>query len=134
MCSIIVNITNNTGQGPITFNSFSFLNETGKKFSPDGPPFTVACSIPSNGTPLQALYSEGYIYGNPSYDGVYADGTAVFNMPNGDTLTIIWDLDPSSNDNKTPTFTPSSNAYNYAGISSPVINNGSDYVFNVAIS
>lgn len=140
MCSITVNITNNTGQGPITFNSFSFLNETKGKFSPGGPPFLVPCNIQANGVAVQALYSEGYYYttgspyGTPESHKITAAGTAVFNMPNGDTLTIIWDLNPESSSNKVPTFTPSSDAYNYAGISSPVISNGNDYVFNVAIS
>lgn len=140
MCSITVNVTNNTGQGPITFNSFSFLNETKGKFSPNGPPFQVPCNIQADGVTVQALYSEGYIYtkgspyGTPEYAKIDASGTAVFNMPNGDTLTIIWDLDPKSDDNKTPTFTPGSDVYNYAGISTPIITNGNDYEFNVTIS
>lgn len=139
MCSITVNITNSTGQGPITFNSFSFLNETKGGFGPGGPPFLVPCNIPSNSIAVQALYAKGYTYGAEAngipYTGlVYTSGTGVFNMPNGDTLTVVWDLNPESSNNKTPTFTPSSDAYNYSGITNPVITNGNDYVFNVSIS
>ncbi len=135
MCSITVNITNNTGQGPMTFNSFTFLNETKGKFNPNSVPFTAACNIQSNGVAVKALYAEGFKYDEGYASGtINTSGTGIFNMPNGDTLTVIWDLKADSTDNKTPTFTPSSNAYNYAGISSPVVSNGNDYVFNVAIS
>lgn len=130
MCSITVNITNNTEQGPITFNSFSFCNDTGLGFSPDGPPYTVATNIQADGTAVQALYAYGYLAGIE----VLTSGTAIFNLPNGDLLTIEWELNPESDENKTPTLTPSSNTYNCAGISTPTISNGNDYVFNVAIS
>lgn len=135
MCSITVNITNNTEQSPVTFNSFSFLNETKNKFSPNSVPFIVACNIQANGVAVQALYAEGYSTKDYSDVGlVVTSGTGLFNMPNGDTLTIIWDLNPQSSKNKPPTCTPSSNAYDYEGISSPVITNGDDYVFNLVIS
>lgn len=139
MCSITVNITNNTGQGPVTFNTFSFLGETGGKFSPNAPPFMVPANIPDNNTAVKALYAEGYTYveyamGTPLNYYVNTSGTAIFNMPNGDTLTIIWDLNADSSNNKMPTMTPSSNNYNYSGISNPTITNGNDYMFNVIIS
>lgn len=139
MCSITVNMTNNTQQGPITFSSFAFLGETGGKFSPNGPPFAAATNIQANGTSVQALYANGYV-ASGFVDGVPLDcyvntsGTGVFNMPNGDTLTVTWDLDAESDDNKMPTFTPSSISYDYSGIESPTITNGNDYVFDIVIS
>ena len=139
MCSITVNISNNTQQGPITFNSFAFLDETGGKFSPNGPPFTAVTNIQDDGNQVQALYAYGFtaseiVEGTPLDTYVNTSGTGLFNMPNGDTLTITWDLAPESDSNKTPTFTPSSDNYDYEGISSPTITNGNDYVFNISIS
>jgi hypothetical protein len=137
MCSITVNLTNNTGQGPVTFNTFSFLGETGGKFNPNGPPFMISTNIKADGTTVKALYAEGYMYtesvmGTPLDYYVNTSGTAIFNLPNGDTLTIVWDLSDVGS-NSQPTLTPTGNSYIYSNISSPVIN-GNDYEFNVIIS
>jgi hypothetical protein len=139
MCSITVNLTNNTGQSPITFNTFSFLEETGSKFTANAPPFMVSCNIQSDGISAKALYAKGYSYvgmgfGTTAYYSVVTSGTAIFNMPNGDTLTVIWNLNAMLSENPTPTLTPTGNNYTYSGIASPTITNGDDYVFDVIIS
>jgi hypothetical protein len=66
--------------------------------------------------------------GNPS-----TSGTAVFNLPNGDTLSIIWDLNLKTHSMPQPTILPSSDAYYITGISNPVNNNGT-YEFTLVIS
>jgi hypothetical protein len=140
MCSITVNITNNTGQGPVTFNSFSFFSETKGKFSPGGAPYVVATTIPDSNQQVKALYAEGFVSstsegGIPADLYIYTEGTAVFNMPNGDSLTISWKLSPQSGaNNHVPTLSPSSTTYNYSGLTSPVSSTNSDYVFNIGIS
>jgi len=133
-CSIKVNITNSTGQGPITFNTFSFLETTGGDFNAGGQPFTVVTIIEDSSSESPALYGQGY---SGYYDGdstfSATAGTAIFNMPNGDTLTITWDLMPGAT-NKVPTLSPSSNTYTYTGLTNPTTSDSANFVFDVTIS
>lgn len=133
-CSIKVNITNSTGQGPITFNTFSFLETTGGDFNADGQPFTIVNVIEDGSSASPALYGQGY---SGYYDGdstfSATVGTAIFNMPNGDTLTITWDLMPGGK-NHVPTLSPSSNTYTYIGLTNPTTSDSENFVFNVTIS
>ena len=134
-CSIRVNMTNNTGQGPITFNTFSFLENTGGDFNAGGSqPFTINTIIEDGTTVTPALYGQGY---SGYYDGddTFSPtiGTAVFNMPNGDTLTISWNLAPNVTNN-VPTLSPSSNTYTYTGLTNPSTSDHTNFVFDVSVS
>lgn len=123
-CSIQVNITNNTGKGPVTFNTFSFLEGTGNAFNANNSqPFTVT-NVIGNGTTAPALYAQGY--------SASTTGTGIFNMPNGDTLTISWNL--KAGGSNVPTLSPSNNKLVYTGLTNPVVSNTSNYVFNVVVS
>lgn len=123
-CSIQVNITNNTNIGSITFNTFSFLEGTGNSFNANNSqPFTVT-NVISNGATATALYAQGY--------SVSTSGTGLFNMPNGDVLTISWNL--KAGNSNVPTLSPSGNSLVYTGLTNPTVSNTSDYVFNVVIT
>jgi hypothetical protein len=123
-CSIQVNITNNTGKGPITFNTFSFLEGTGNSFNANNAqPFTVS-NVIGNGATALALYAQGY--------SASTAGTGLFNMPNDDVLTINWNL--KAGGSNFPTLSPSSNKLVYTGLTNPVVSNTSNYVFNVVVS
>jgi hypothetical protein len=134
-CSIRVNITNNTGQGPITFNTFTFLENTGGDFNAnDSQPFTITNVIEDTTTVPSALYAQGYsgyYNGEPTYSATV--GTAIFNMPNGDTLTISWSLKPNVTNN-VPTLSPSSNTYVYNGLTDPSTIDSANFVFDVSVS
>jgi hypothetical protein len=132
--SITVNIANNTEQGYITFNNLTFLDNSGEDFSPIGVSPYVSYSIKDNNSNTLALYacSEDNLNGTVN---VYTQGEAVFNLPNGDTLTISWYLQSvNTGYNKVPLLKPSSASYWYKGLTNPSDKEGQQsYTFNVII-
>jgi hypothetical protein len=134
---IIVNVTNTNTGGNIVFSNISFLTPGGG-YDPNGYPPIVVNTLPDNqqATIFTAMAysvineSTGQQAANP-----ITQGTAVFFLPTGDSLTIEWDLDVSqpAGTNLTPSISPSSDYYMITGLSTPEID-GNTYTFNLVVA
>ena len=133
--SLTVALTNNTAQGAITFGLLSFSESLNPSSYPpviintvvDGDTQTILIAasesiINYSGTPPQPVQG-----GNP-----VTEGFAVFNLPNGDTLQITWDLDADDASNSMPSIVPSSDYYSISGLTNPVVKNNY-YTFNIVV-
>lgn len=134
-CGITVTATNNTNQGAVTFNSFSFISGGGME--PTGFPPVVHTTLADGDTQtiLQAIFDqqyEGNQWGVEQPISSACKGTAVFNLPDGSPLTITWDLNSLVAGN-TPQITPSL-GYALSGNTTPVSSDGSNFVFEIVIT
>lgn len=122
-CGITVTATNNTAQGNISFGSLSFLQDG--SFDLDGyPPVILPTLAPgATGTLLCAAWA--YAMGE-------CEGTAVFNLPNGQPLNISWNLTVSGPANDMPEIVPG-DGYAASGATSPTFSDGHNFVFNLDI-
>jgi hypothetical protein len=127
-CSINVVVTNQTGQGNITFNSLDFLTDHNPLTLP--PVVTNVLSDGASGVNILGAYNYQQTPG-PGAPSSTSVGTAVFNLPNGDPLTISWDLSAYSGGDM-PSIVPSQ-AYNVTGVTTPVTD-GYNYTFTLVIT
>lgn len=133
-CGVTVTVTNNTGQGAITFNSMPFLQNndyTNIGFPP------IVCTTLDNGTSgilLQATYIQRWTQTNQGEVPANSTtcGTATFNLPNGNQLTITWDLDAFNGGDMPQIVTGP--GYSASGATTPTSNDGYNYTFNVTIA
>jgi hypothetical protein len=132
-CSINVVITNSTGQGSITFNSLDFLSS----HNPSTLPPVVTNIVADGASAVNILGAYNYSWppdpNDPDPPSSCSIGTAIFNLPNGDPLTISWSLNAlSPTDNDMPSIIPSE-AYNVTGVTTPV-SDGYNFTFTLVIS
>ena len=134
-CGVTVIATNSTGQGNITFSTFSFLSDG--SFDPVGNPFTITTTLPQGETAtiLTAAYQKEWVDAGgqgPVPTASTTSGTAIFNFPNGQPLTISWELDAFNGGNM-PTIVPGI-GYMVSGTTSPTQDDGYNYTFNINVS
>lgn len=129
-------INNNTQAGCITFQSFSFMAPGYFSYSPGGYPSVIINTIPQGETYMALdtacvsnMVPDGHYMVQKAFP--YTTGSAVFNLPGGETLTITWNLDALSPGNL-PVAQVSGDTFAVTGLS-PVFN-GSIYTFNIEIS
>lgn len=133
-CGVTVIATNSTQQGNITFSTFSFLQDG--SFDPVGNPFVVATTLPQGDTAtiLVAMYQQEWTDPDgqgPVPAGSTTSGTAIFNLPNGQPLTITWKLD-AFNGGDMPTIVPGI-GYLVTGTTTPTYDDGYNYTFNINV-
>ncbi len=127
LAQITVNMTNSTGDGPITLQSVTFPDSGIIIY---GNPPLVTTVILAGATVNNALLATGGNLGSTYYQ---TKGTCIFNLPNGDTLTITWDIVPFGLSSQSDiSITTSSNTYEADGKDSPSVN-GFESVYNLNI-
>lgn len=134
--SVTVNISNNTGQGPITFQQCDFLTNTGGSFHPSGNPPIVTNPTILDGQSLQAYYIVGIYDPDAGYTDTIIKGNVVFNLPNGSTMTISYDLNAiyEAGLNTPPTFATTTDGYTFEGTSPVADSSNFNFTFNLIIS
>lgn len=133
-CGVTVIVTNNTGQGAITFNSLSFLQNN--DYTNIGFPPMVCTTLDNNtsATILEATYRQQWTSTEqgPVPATSTTCGTATFNLPNGSQLTITWDLDAFNGGDQPQIVTGV--GYSASGATTPTSDDGYNYTFNVTIA
>lgn len=140
--SIIVNITNNSGQGAIVFGTLDFLTAGGGYDPTTYPPIvtntvqdgeaSVAVLTATAESKISYVPIPGGGYMNEQDANPVTQGSATFWLPNGDALEIDWDLNAAVDNGNVPSITPSSNYYGISGIGNPTVN-GPNYIFNIVV-
>lgn len=134
--SVTVNISNNTGQGPITFQQCDFLTNTGGSFHPSGNPPIVTNPTIQDGQSLEAYNIVGIYDPDQGSSNTNVKGNVVFNLPNGSTITISYDLNAiyEAGINSPPTFTTTTDSYTIDGTTPVADSSNFNFTFNLVIS
>lgn len=132
---LIINFKNSTGQGYVTLNGWD--NGDDSPPTDDGNP-PVSNPAVANGANERIIDVNGGKYWvSTMYGGYYiyvnTKATSTWNMPNGTTLEIEWNIDPNDSGNNYCYFKNLNGAYTLSGTENPTESEGT-YTYNVTLT
>lgn len=124
MCQLTVNLTNNSGQGYVTYNSAT--NGVGSPPVSQGNPPLIGHSVGSGETKTILNVVGGEYYAampgtGAGWQALPSEGNVSFNIPNGTAFTIDWNLSPGSVSSDDVRFENVDPSYKLVGDDNPTI-------------